>query len=48
MTTKRVFEIGETTVRSGRRAKIELPIARLMSGTPVALPIVVLHGAEPG
>ncbi|NNF10611.1 MAG: succinylglutamate desuccinylase/aspartoacylase family protein [Acidimicrobiia bacterium] len=40
--------MGETTVRSGRRAKIELPIARLMSGTPVALPIVVLHGAEPG
>jgi predicted deacylase len=32
----------------GERAKFELPIARLMSGTPVALPIVALHGTDHG
>jgi predicted deacylase len=40
--------IGETSIASGRKAKLELPIARLMSGTPVALPMVVLHGRDDG
>lgn len=40
--------IAGTTVRPGKRAKFELPIARLMSGTPVALPIIVLHGRHDG
>ena len=42
------FTIADQTVQPGRRAKIELPIARLMSGTPVALPVVVLNGATGG
>jgi predicted deacylase len=42
------FLIAGTTVAAGKRAKLELPIARLMSGTPVALPVLVLHGTEPG
>lgn len=42
------LEIAGNEVEAGRRAKIELPIARLMSGTPVALPVLVLHGAEDG
>jgi predicted deacylase len=42
------FAIADLHVRPGHRAKIELPIARLMSGTPVALPAVVLHGTQTG
>lgn len=40
--------IGENRVAPGRQAKFDLPIARLMSGTPVALPVVALHGREEG
>ncbi len=42
------FEIADTTVRAGARAQFEIPITRLMSGTPVALPVLVLHGRREG
>jgi len=42
------FEIGGIRAPAGRRTKLELPIARLMSGTPVALPILVFHGTNEG
>jgi predicted deacylase len=42
------FDIGDVTVGPGRRAKLELPIARLVSGTPVALPVILVHGAGDG
>lgn len=42
------FEIAGHTVAAGTRARIELPIANLMSGTPVSLPVVVVHGRNPG
>ena len=42
------FSLADHRVPAGRRAKIELPIARLMSGTPVALPVLVLHGRQDG
>lgn len=42
------FHIADQVVAPGRRAKLELPIARLVSGTPVALPVLVLHGRGPG
>lgn len=42
------FTIAEITIRPGRRATVELPISRLMSGTPVALPIIILHGQYNG
>ena len=45
---RNAIEIAGNNVEAGRRAKIELPIARLMSGTPVALPVLVLHGAADG
>ena len=50
MATKRraPFVIADHEVRAGRRAQIELPIARLMSGTPVALPVLVVHGRVDG
>jgi predicted deacylase len=42
------FTIGEGSVAPGRKARVELPIASLMSGTPVALPIIVVHGRTEG
>ncbi|MDH3538770.1 MAG: succinylglutamate desuccinylase/aspartoacylase family protein [Acidimicrobiia bacterium] len=49
MSTSRLpFAIAGHTVEAGSQAKFELPIARLMSGTPVTLPILVLHGGHKG
>jgi predicted deacylase len=45
---RRPFEIAGHEVSSGRGAKIEIPFARLMSGTSVSLPIIVWHGKTPG
>lgn len=42
------FSIADRTVRAGQRLRLELPIAKLMSGTPVALPVTVLHGVGEG
>jgi predicted deacylase len=42
------FVIRDDRVAAGRTAKLELPIARLMSGTPVALPLRILHGRHEG
>ena len=47
-TRQAVFSIADAEVRPGRRAKLEIPIANLMSGTPVSLPVLVLHGTHPG
>lgn len=44
----RDFVIADTRIARGRGKKLELPIAKLMSGTPVALPIQVLHGRDAG
>ena len=42
------FSIAGHIVKPGRRAQFELPIAKLMSGTPVALPVIVVNGTLPG
>ncbi len=42
------FVISDLSVPAGKKLKMELPIARLMSGTPVALPLLVLHGRQEG
>lgn len=42
------FEIADKQIRAGRRERMEIPIAALMSGTPVALPVVVYHGLNDG
>ncbi len=47
-TLNEVLQIAEVTVKPGTVKKLELPIARLMSGTPVSLPILVYHGRKPG
>ena len=49
MASKRLpFKIAGHQVSGGRRLKIELPIARLMSGTLVSLPIIIWHGKAKG
>ena len=42
------FNLAGHSITAGRKAQFELPIARLMSGTPVALPVLVLHGRRKG
>lgn len=42
------FVIADSAIRAGSRKKLEIPIANLMSGTPVSLPLVVVHGSAPG
>lgn len=42
------FEIGGASVSAGKRGEVELPIARLATGTQVSLPIQVLHGRHTG
>jgi predicted deacylase len=40
--------IGGATVARGERRNVELHAGRLPSGAPVAMPVTVVHGAEPG
>ncbi len=40
--------IGRTTVAPGRKARIELPFARLPTGSPAHLPIAVINGRNEG
>lgn len=40
--------IGSTEVAPGRKRLVELPVARLFTGTDLSLTVVVLHGREPG
>jgi predicted deacylase len=47
-TTDDDFEIGGQRVRPGEARIIELPVAHLYTNTPVALPVRVLRGREPG
>ena len=42
------FPIGETEAVAGKRTQTEIPIGRLMSGTPLALPVIVVHGKSDG
>lgn len=41
-------ELGGVTVQPGRRASIELPVARLPTRSWMSLPVVVLCGSRPG
>ena len=40
--------VGSTTVAAGRRQSIEIPIARLVTGSMLSLPVVIVHGLQPG
>ncbi|WP_306232076.1 succinylglutamate desuccinylase/aspartoacylase family protein [Agrococcus beijingensis] len=42
------FAIGGLRVRPGQAKSVDLPIARLVTGGDVSLPVRVVHGIEPG
>ena len=42
------FPIGVVAVRAGSRREIGLPITRLVTGSEVSLPVMVVHGREDG
>lgn len=42
------IQIGELDVLAGRRGAGELPIARLVTGTRISLPVQVIHGTSDG
>ena len=42
------FEIGPHSVAPGTVAKVELPVARLVTQTRIGLPVCVLHGRKDG
>ena len=42
------FRIADVMVEAGRSASTEIPIARLVTGTRISLPIQVLHGRRDG
>lgn len=49
MTTRRPpFRIADLEVAPGRTAASELPIARLVTGTKISMPVQVVHGRQPG
>lgn len=42
------FEFADMIVAPGERAFIRLPVTKLLNGTSLALPVHIIHGAEPG
>ncbi len=42
------FQIGDLTLKPGQRGVTRLPVTRLLVGTELALPVVVVHGEKPG
>jgi predicted deacylase len=44
----RELEIGGITLAAGERRRVEIPAGRLVTGTPLSLPVDVLRGDEPG
>lgn len=48
MARRAPFEIGGITVAAGRRGEVGLPIARLVTGAEVQLPVLVFHGRNDG
>ena len=48
MKSRPSFTIGGSLVPSGTKREIELPIARLVTGSEVTLPVLVVHGRHDG
>ncbi|MDA8019584.1 MAG: succinylglutamate desuccinylase/aspartoacylase family protein, partial [Thermoanaerobaculia bacterium] len=42
------MRIGDLEVGPGRKGRVELPVARVFTGTQLSLPVVVVHGRRPG
>ncbi|TFH13606.1 MAG: succinylglutamate desuccinylase, partial [Acidimicrobiales bacterium] len=45
---RKAFRLGELDVAPGRSGTGELPIARLVTGTRISLPVQVFHGRTEG
>lgn len=48
MAVRAPFEIGENEIKAGKRAKVELPVSRLITGEQMSMPVTILHGANDG
>lgn len=48
MSSRPGFTIAGMTVKAGSRLQCEVPISRLVTGTEVALPVLVVHGRQEG
>ncbi len=48
MTSREPFAIGDTEVKPGRSAQVELPVSRLITGAPISMPVTVMHGKFDG
>lgn len=48
MTSREPLAIGDTEVRPGRSAQVELPVSRLITGAQISMPVTVLHGKNNG
>lgn len=42
------FDIAGLSVSCGTRAETEIAVSKLVTGAPVSMPLIVLHGASPG
>ena len=47
-TRREAFRIGDLELAAGRAGTTELPVSRLVTGTPLSLPVRVLHGRTDG
>ena len=48
MVTGKWITIGGEAIAPGQRRRIEIPVSRLPTQTLISLPVVVIHGSEPG
>ncbi len=48
MVTGKWITIGGEAIAPGQRRRIEIPVSRLPTQTLITLPVVVIHGKEPG
>lgn len=48
MAVRAPFEIGTNEIKAGRRAKVELPVSRLVTGEQMSMPVTILHGSTDG
>lgn len=48
MASSRVVEIGGVSIPPGTRGTVELAAGRVPTGTAIAMPVEVVHGARPG
>lgn len=48
MTTRAPFEIGDTVVKPGKAAHVQLPVSQLITGAEISMPVTVLHGKTDG